>query len=86
MRKPDQQLSYLSRHLSNRSGDKLAKWCVMGVQGAIGARVMEPVYISQVVIGNDTDQAMSDALRLKSYLKVHPHNIFEFYVQARRRF
>ena len=38
-----------------RSTDKLAKWCSTGVQGAIGARVMEPIYVSNIVFGSDTN-------------------------------
>ena len=34
-----------------RSADKLAKWCVTGVQGAIGSRIMEPIYCSGIVFG-----------------------------------
>lgn len=74
MRKSEQSLANLSKHLSNRSGDKLAKWCVVGVQGAIGARVMEPVYISQVVIGNENEPE-NVALRLRMYLKVIVYNV-----------
>ena len=34
-----------------RSADKLAKWCVTGMQGAIGSRIMEPIYCSGIVFG-----------------------------------
>jgi hypothetical protein len=72
MRGNDQKLADLSTHLANRGGDKLAKWCVMGVQGAIGARVMDPIYISSIVIGKtgENDDPSKDAFNLRCYLKV----------------
>ena len=74
MRGRDCDLESLPTHLANRSGDKLARWCVMGLQGAIGARVMEPVYISGIIIGktgcSDDEDASAEALNLRLYLKV----------------
>ena len=40
-----------SDQVTMRSADKLAKWCVTGLQGAIGSRIMEPVYCSGIVFG-----------------------------------
>ena len=74
MRPRDTTLDELPTHLANRNGDKLARWCVMGLQGAIGARVMEPVYMSSIIIGktgcSEDDDASADALNLRLYLKV----------------
>jgi hypothetical protein len=37
--------------LSMSCSDKIAKWSVLGIQGSFGAKLLEPVYISDVVIG-----------------------------------
>jgi hypothetical protein len=37
--------------LSMSCSDKMAKWSILGIQGSFGARFLEPVYISDVVIG-----------------------------------
>jgi tRNA-specific adenosine deaminase 1 len=31
--------------------DKIARWNVLGMQGALGSRLLEPVYLSAIVIG-----------------------------------
>jgi len=74
MRGRECPLESLPSHLANRSGDKFARWCVMGLQGAIGARVMEPVYTSGIIIGktgcSEEEDASAEALNLRLYLKV----------------
>ncbi|KAI0347503.1 adenosine deaminase/editase [Trametopsis cervina] len=39
------------RTLCMSCSDKIASWTVMGVQGALGARVLRPVYIDALVVG-----------------------------------
>ena len=51
----------------HHSTDKLAKWCTTGVQGAIGARVMEPIYISSIMIGTN-DAYDVQGVKLQNYL------------------
>lgn len=31
--------------------DKIARWNVLGIQGALGSRVLEPLYLASIVIG-----------------------------------
>jgi len=31
--------------------DKIARWNVLGIQGALGSRLLEPLYLSAIVIG-----------------------------------
>jgi len=63
----DKQLDSLPDSLVNYSTDKLAKWCATGVQGAVGARVMDPVYISSVVIGAANEQDVQ-GVKLQNFL------------------
>jgi tRNA-specific adenosine deaminase 1 len=32
--------------------DKIARWNVLGIQGALGARFLEPLYLAAIVIGD----------------------------------
>jgi len=31
--------------------DKIARWNVLGIQGALGARFLQPLYLSRIIIG-----------------------------------
>jgi len=42
--------------------DKVARWCVLGVQGALASLVLEPVYIHAIVLG-DVDEALHAQVR-----------------------
>ncbi|OCH95972.1 hypothetical protein OBBRIDRAFT_719630, partial [Obba rivulosa] len=42
--------------------DKIARWNVLGVQGALGARFLEPLYISTVIIGEVVPELRGDVL------------------------
>lgn len=68
--------------------DKLARWAALGVQGALGARVLAPVYLSSVIVGDvppvlhslaleDCSRAFSTrvgALDGAPHPRIYPHN------------
>ncbi|KIJ56582.1 hypothetical protein M422DRAFT_218058 [Sphaerobolus stellatus SS14] len=37
--------------LSMSCSDKIARWCVLGVQGALASNLFEPIYLEQIIIG-----------------------------------
>jgi double-stranded RNA-specific adenosine deaminase len=45
-------LKWGDRAMHNSCSDKLAKWSVLGVQGALLSRLIDPVYIDGIVIGD----------------------------------
>ena len=45
--------------LSMSCSDKIASWNVLGIQGALGSRLLQPVYIDRVVIG-EVEPSMRD--------------------------
>ena len=42
--------------------DKIASWNVVGIQGALAARLVDPVYIDNVVVG-EVDDALRETVR-----------------------
>jgi tRNA-specific adenosine deaminase 1 len=47
------------RVLSMSCSDKIARWCVLGIQGALASLVLAPVYIHAIVLG-DVDNSMRE--------------------------
>jgi tRNA-specific adenosine deaminase 1 len=43
--------------------DKIARWSVLGIQGAIGSLVLEPVYVSEIVVGEVEEDMREDCER-----------------------
>ncbi|KAI0698620.1 adenosine deaminase editase [Cytidiella melzeri] len=48
--------------LSMSCSDKIASWSVLGVQGALAARVLMPIYIDEVILG-EVSEGMRDTVR-----------------------
>lgn len=42
--------------------DKIARWNVLGIQGALAANILHPVYIDSIIIG-EVDTDMQDSVR-----------------------
>ena len=40
------------RVMHNSCSDKMAKWSVLGVQGALLSHIVDPIYVTGVVIGD----------------------------------
>lgn len=48
--------------LSMSCSDKIARWNVLGIQGAMASHVLQPLYIAAVIIG-EVDPCMQDMVR-----------------------
>ncbi|KIJ19870.1 hypothetical protein PAXINDRAFT_7143 [Paxillus involutus ATCC 200175] len=46
--------------LSMSCSDKIARWNVLGIQGALGSAFMHPIYISKIIIGEVTEHLQGD--------------------------
>lgn len=57
----------------NRAGDKFARWLVLGLQGSLGARIMEPIYPSGFIIGERPTSrgTLDDVIHFQMYIKHH---------------
>lgn len=47
--------------LSMSCSDKIAAWNVLGIQGALAARVLQPIYVHRVIIG-EVEPSMRDVV------------------------
>ncbi|KAF8270878.1 adenosine deaminase/editase [Lactarius quietus] len=50
------------RVLSMSCSDKIARWSVLGIQGALASLILEPVYIHAIIFG-EVDEVMQDQVR-----------------------
>lgn len=43
--------------------DKIARWNVLGIQGAMGSLFLEPIYMSEIVVGEVGEEMMGECER-----------------------
>ncbi|TCD66835.1 hypothetical protein EIP91_000913 [Steccherinum ochraceum] len=56
--------------LSMSCSDKIASWNVLGLQGALGTRILHPIYISSVIIG-EVPEDLRDTVRTDCERALH---------------
>lgn len=48
--------------LSMSCSDKIARWCVLGLQGALASHLFEPIYVDEIILGG-IPSGMQDLVR-----------------------
>jgi tRNA-specific adenosine deaminase 1 len=48
--------------LSMSCSDKIARWCILGIQGALASNILDPVYVDEIILGG-VDPVVEDSVR-----------------------
>ena len=48
--------------LSMSCSDKIARWCVLGIQGALASHILDAIYVSEIILGG-VDPAVEEKVR-----------------------